>query len=94
MQVPYCKGVANYTDPESCVAARESCDEALTGAHAGWVLSRVNIYSSGAPTLSKMSEGNTALIAIARSEWAPRGRRPHACMETHCAGTGLSLIHI
>ena len=41
MQEPYSEGLAIHTDPESCVAPREGCDEALTGAHAGWVLSHV-----------------------------------------------------
>src|ERR1700722_8949356 len=36
------KGVANYPDPESCAMHREVWREALTGAHAGWVLSPEN----------------------------------------------------
>ena len=40
MKEPYVEGVANHDDPESCVGAREGAGEALTGAHAGRVLSR------------------------------------------------------
>jgi hypothetical protein len=41
MQESHRKGVANHPDPESCVAYRKVRREALTGAHAGWVLSFV-----------------------------------------------------
>ena len=40
MKESYVKGLANHDDPESCVAARKSVGEALTGVRAGWVLSR------------------------------------------------------
>jgi hypothetical protein len=39
MRESHRKGVANRPDPESCVASRKATIEALTGAHAGWVLS-------------------------------------------------------
>ena len=39
MKESYRKGVANRPDPESCAAYRKVRREALTGAHAGWVLS-------------------------------------------------------
>jgi RNA-directed DNA polymerase len=39
MQESHRKGVAIHPDPESCVVAREGAIEALTGAHAGRVLS-------------------------------------------------------
>ena len=39
MKESYRKGVANHPDPESCVVSREAAIEALTGAHAGRVLS-------------------------------------------------------
>jgi len=39
MKESYRKGVANRPDPESCATYREVWREALTGAHAGWVLS-------------------------------------------------------
>jgi hypothetical protein len=40
MQESYGKGLATHTGPESCGAARKSCDEALTGEGAGRVFSR------------------------------------------------------
>src|SRR5437667_2691691 len=40
MKESYGEGLAIHTDPESCVIARKGEGEALTGARAGWVLSR------------------------------------------------------
>ena len=42
MKESYGEGVATHTDPESCAVVREGGGEALTGAHAGRVLSREN----------------------------------------------------
>ena len=39
MKEPHKKGVATRLDPESCAGARKGMGEALTGAHAGQVLS-------------------------------------------------------
>ena len=39
MQEPYMKGVANHLGPESCVGGGNAAGEALTGVHAGQVLS-------------------------------------------------------
>jgi hypothetical protein len=44
MQVSYVEGIANHNGPESCGAAREGGDEALTGERTGRVLSR-EIYA-------------------------------------------------
>ena len=93
MQESYSEGLAIYTDPESCGYVGNDISEALTGAHAGWVLSRESIdLSFGVPTLSKMSEGKTECLDMARDNRAPRGRRPHARMETLCTGTGISHV--
>jgi hypothetical protein len=40
MKVSYVEGLANHNGPESCGAAREGGDEALTGERTGRVLSR------------------------------------------------------
>lgn len=40
MKESYGEGIASHSDPESCGAARKDGIEALTGARAGWVLSR------------------------------------------------------
>jgi hypothetical protein len=52
------RGVANHPVPESCVASREAAIEALTGAHAGRVLS-CEIIAIRVPTSFRMAEGNT-----------------------------------
>lgn len=92
MQEPYGEGVASHTDPESCVSAREGRYEALTGAHAGWVLSREIRFDSGAPTPYLCAEGHTGRVAKRDAHWAPRGHRPHARMETPHAEAGRSRI--
>ena len=40
MEESYGEGVATHADPESCAGVRKGTGEALTGAHAGRVLSR------------------------------------------------------
>ena len=87
MEESYRKGLANHPDPESCVASREVAIEALTGAHAGRVLS-CEIIATGVPTLFRMAEGDTDGCAIASARRTPRSLRPQACMETPRARTG------
>lgn len=89
MREPYIEGLANHDDPESCVGTRKGGGDALTGARAGWLLSRV-IKSSGTPTPLTEAEGNTTPSAIASSEADRRGRRPHARTEFFCSRTGRS----
>ncbi len=91
MKEPYGEGLATQTDPESCVGVREGVVEALTGAHAGWVLSR-EIYPFEAPTLWVYGEGHTDGRAMASVRRASGGRRPQARMETPCAETGISPV--
>jgi hypothetical protein len=52
MKEPHRKGAANRPDPESCAGSRKEAGEALTGAHAGWVLSSEIMFTSRVPTLS------------------------------------------
>jgi len=47
MKVSYVEGLANHNGPESCGAAREGGDEALTGESTGRVFSRVRKWASG-----------------------------------------------
>jgi hypothetical protein len=89
MQVLYVEDLANHDDPESCVGIREGVGEALTGEHAGRVLSREK-FSSGAPTLWRKAEGNTGRRVMASAVLALRGPRPLARMEATCTGTGRS----
>ncbi len=89
MKEPYVEGVATHDDPESCVVVRKGGGEALTGVRAGEVLSR-EIIGFGVPTLLMQSEGHTAGGASASTLGTPRGRRPSACAEPPCTGTGRS----
>lgn len=50
MKEPYIEGLATHDDPESCGCIPQGSGEALTGAHAGWVLSR-EISHVGVPTV-------------------------------------------
>jgi hypothetical protein len=70
---------ASHTGPESCVARREVCGEALTGEHAGQPLSREISINQGADAFANV-EGNTNRYESARTCSALRGRRTwHAC---------------
>ena len=57
MEVLYDEDLASHIGPESCGAAREDRDEALTGERAGRPLSRDSQYN-GVPTWSSDTEGN------------------------------------
>ena len=48
MKESYTEGLATHGDPESCACVRKGMGEALTGVHAGRVLSRVITYVLGA----------------------------------------------
>src|SRR6202035_866588 len=87
MKESHRKGVANHPGPESCAGSRETVGEALTGAHAGWVLS-CEIIATGVPTSFNMAEGNIGGCALASIHWTLRSQRPQACMETPRARTG------
>jgi RNA-directed DNA polymerase len=68
MQKPYGEGLASHTGPKSCAGSREAGREALTGAHAGGVLSR-EMPGNQVPTLFIRGEGNTGGRAIASTRW-------------------------
>jgi RNA-directed DNA polymerase len=70
MEESHIEGLATHDDPESCAVVREGGGEALTGAHAGGVLSR-EIVSSRVPTLLPEAEGHTDRNASA-SSWTTR----------------------
>jgi hypothetical protein len=53
MKEPHTKGLATHGDPESCVDACEGMGEALTGVHAGRVLSRVITNVRGADAVQR-----------------------------------------
>ena len=50
MRVPHSEGVANRTDPLSCVRHREVSGEALAGERIGQPLSRESRFQIGMPT--------------------------------------------
>lgn len=50
MRVPHSEGVANHTDPLSCVGHREVSGEALAGESIGQPLSRESRFQIGMPT--------------------------------------------
>ena len=89
MKESYRKGVASHPGPESCVASRKAAIEALTGAHAGRVLS-CEIIATGVPTSFSKAEGHTDEGAIASLRPTLRSLRPRACMETPRARTGCA----
>jgi hypothetical protein len=51
MKEPYGEGVATHTGPESCVVGRKAGGEALTGVHAGRLMSReiYDLAQAGCP---------------------------------------------
>src|SRR6266481_4757568 len=87
MKESYRKGLADHPDPESCMASRKAAIEALTGAHAGRVLS-CEIIATRVRTSCHVAEGNTEGCAIASIRRTLRSLRPQACMETPRARTG------
>jgi hypothetical protein len=90
MKDSYDEGVASHIDPESCAEDRKALSEALTGARAGRVWSRVILLKSREPTWWDEAEGNNGCIDNARGIRSLRGRRPQARTETPCAGIGRS----
>ena len=48
MKEPYGEGLASHTGSESCALSRKAGSEALTGAHAGGVLSRDMLINQSA----------------------------------------------
>ena len=53
MEVLYDEGLASHIGPESCGAAREDRDEALTGERAGRPLSRDRLLQRGADVVAQ-----------------------------------------
>jgi len=90
MKESYDEGVASHIDPESCAEDRKGLSEALTGARAGRVWSRVILLKFREPTWWDEAEGNNGCIDNARGIRSLRGRRPQARMETPCTGIGRS----
>lgn len=75
MQESYSEGLAIRTGPESCRHFRKDVPEALTGVHAGWVLSRVSSYL--------MVRSADAVEYVGRQHWRCRSREA-------CSGSARS----
>ena len=73
MEEPHTEGIASHGDPESCVGVREGVGEALTGAHAGWVLSREITFVRGADAVQRC--GATRAAPLSRGAGRPRAVR-------------------
>src|SRR5215212_11369461 len=88
MKEPYVEGAAIHDDPESCGVTREGAGEALTGALAGWALSREMFTVQGADAVEKSGRPHGAhrhgevRVGPARSETPrTRGHHPHGNRE-------------
>jgi hypothetical protein len=84
MEKSYESGLATHIGPESCGAAREGGVEALTGEHAGRVLSRVSIFLRDADAVGESG----------RPHRVHRNREAHqspARSETPCTYADTSL---
>jgi hypothetical protein len=95
MKVLYIEGLANHIGPESCIGVRKGDGEALTGERTGWVFRQESMphHELGyleVPTLWNQAEGKTLGVAKARRFGTLRGKRPYACTDALCSGTGRS----
>ena len=70
MKVSNVKGLANHGDPESCVIARKSDGEALTGESAGWVLSHEKVIVRDADPVGERGRPQSA-TRIGEGCWYP-----------------------
>jgi len=75
VQVLCSEGIANHTDPESCVVHREVYSEALTGETVGQPLSRESYISVLGADAVSVAEGNTDGRVLASVRTALRGLR-------------------
>ncbi len=100
MKESYDERLATHIGPESCGAAREGGDEALTGERAGRVLSR-EIYALPRKR-QELRDADAVGVSgrqyqvhhLRKGHQIPRGHRPRACTETPCAGTGRSHVRL
>jgi len=90
MRFPYGEGPAHRPGLAPCTVVGNDGGEALVRGDVGRVLSRENPIKSGRPTLWSDGEGEMRDTDKARCVALLRGRRPRACIETPCAGTGRS----
>ena len=75
MKVQYWEEMANYSDPESCVAHREVWGEALTGDTGRPAIEPRN-HSIGMPMTLLCQKAIWSMTSIASHALIPRGLRP------------------
>jgi hypothetical protein len=76
VEVPASEDLANHTVPESCVARREACREALTGVLTGQPLSHEMYIKLPGADVVLLTEGNIIGCDTASATWTRRGLRP------------------
>ena len=92
MREPYVEDLASHGGPESCVGDPRGRSEALTGVHAGRLLSLENSIVQGADAVVG-AEGNTAGGVIASRRRALRGRRIRARVRSlHAENREISCL--
>ena len=91
MKESHRKGLANHPDPESCVAVVRRAIEALTGAHAGRVLSCEIIRPPGCRRCPN-AEGNIVTRRYRECVATLRSRRPRHAWKLHAREPGDPVI--
>jgi len=89
MQVLYVEDLANHDDPESCVGIRKDAGEALTGEHAGRVLSREKFTVQGADAV-EISGRQHGLVRYGKRQSGPAWSETSRTRGSPCKGTGRS----
>src|ERR1700674_2420775 len=92
MKESYGEGLATHTGPESCGAACEGGIEALTGARAGWVLSRETTFLRDADAV-EVSGRLYPLHRYREMRQGPARSETRARTETPRTRTGRSRAH-
>ena len=86
MRVPHSEGVANHTDPLSCVGHREVPGEALAGESIGQLLSRESRSTRDADAVLPRKRRTRYREVRSNPAWS----ETLACADAPCTGTGRS----
>ena len=89
MKEPYGEGLASHTGSESCAHSRKAGGEALTGAHAGGVLSRDMLKNQSADVVHDGGRQHR-WMREASIHWTLRGQRPPHVWKLHARDPGGS----
>ena len=79
MQEPYNEGLASHVGPESCGYVGNGISEALTGVHAGRVLSRVSLYIIDRSADAVETDGRQYWICRYRQRYSDSARSKTPC---------------